>query len=450
VLRTGQGRLIADLRKARDVYAPFRQHTRARSALYQPLQHKDTALGVLIVGHSQVGYFSQADLEYLGRYAEYAAVAIANAQLHAALQRSENEQQRQRRELEMLLSYLNTLVRSTPDLLLTIRQDMSVHILNPERLSEASIFSIDRVEGHAFLDLTPEYLHSHVLQLWRQVLSGRPQTFELELANPNGTPVFLMVSAALVADYGEVLAIVKDVTEQRQRDAHMRQNEKLAALGGMVAGAAHELNNPLATILGLAQLQIAENTPSELRSDLEAIEAAALRARSIVQQLLRFASPQTPRAEPVALAPLIAETLDRLKQILRASDIQIVLDIAPDLPPVLGDRHQLQQVLFNIFQNATQSLSANSPNLPRQLHIRAVQEADTLQLTIEDTGSGIRPEHLARIFDPFFTTRQVGQGTGLGLAICHTIIQQHAGRIWAQSPPGKGATFVIQLPISHN
>jgi len=218
----------------------------------------------------------------------------------------------------------------------------------------------------------------------------------------------------------------------------------------MVAGAAHELNNPLATILGLAQLQIAENTPSELRSDLEAIEAAALRARSIVQQLLRFASPQTPRAEPVALAPLIAETLDRLKQILRASDIQIVLDIAPDLPPVLGDRHQLQQVLFNIFQNATQSLSANSPNLPRQLHIRAVQEADTLQLTIEDTGSGIRPEHLARIFDPFFTTRQVGQGTGLGLAICHTIIQQHAGRIWAQSPPGKGATFVIQLPISHN
>jgi signal transduction histidine kinase len=164
---------------------------------------------------------------------------------------------------------------------------------------------------------------------------------------------------------------------------------------------------------------------------------------------LRFASPQMPQTEPVMLAPLITETLDRLKQTLRAGDVQVMLDIAPDLPLILGDRHQLEQMLFNIFQNAAQSLSANSPDLLRQLHIRAVQESGVLQLTIEDTGSGIRPEHLSRIFDPFFTTRQIGQGAGLGLAICHTIIQQHDGRIWAQSPPGKGATFVIQLPISH-
>src|SRR5262249_10268200 len=228
-------------------------------------------------------------------------------------------------------------------------QDKKVHILNPERLSESSFFSIDRVEGQVFLELAPEYLHAHLLQLWRQVLSGRPQTFELELANPDGTPVFLMVSAALIADYGEILAIVKDVTEQRQREAHMRQNEKLAALGGMVAGAAHELNNPLATILGLAQLQITENIPAELRSDIQAIERAALRARSIVQQLLRFASPQMPQVEPVALAPLITETLDRLKQTFHASDVQIILELAPGLPPTLGDRHQLEQVLFNIF-----------------------------------------------------------------------------------------------------
>jgi PAS domain S-box-containing protein len=625
VLQSGQGRMIADLPRAHEVYAPFREHSRARSVLYQPLQHRATVLGVLIVGHSQVGHFSQADLEYLGRYAEYAAVAIANAQLHAALQRSENEQQRQRRELEALLnasqavnhsldlttllqdglrlleeldlanvstvllldadasafdlhaargvpasvlplieraaldsitgdvlregqlrvlneferkqmleqygikghfleqtsvyvplivgekrlgvlgvsrpnqhqyaehelrllqalanlfaqavgraqvylalqdtaalnarlyreaeevrSYLNTLVRSTPDLLLTVGQDMIIHVLNSERLTESTSYSLDRLEGQAFLSLVPEYLHSHLLHLWRQVLSGRPQTFELELARPNGTSVFVMVSAALVADYGEVLAIVKDVTEQRQREALLRQNEKLAALGGMVAGAAHELNNPLATILGLAQLQIAENTPAELRSDIETIERAALRARSIVQQLLRFARPQMPQTESVALVPLITETLDRLKQTFRASDVQIMLDLAPDLPPTLGDRHQLEQVLFNIFQNAAQSLSANSPDLPRQLRIRGAQESGVLQLTIEDTGPGIRPEHLSRIFDPFFTTRQIGQGAGLGLAICHTIIQQHDGRIWAQSPPGKGATFVIQLPIIHN
>jgi len=625
VMRSGQGRVIADLREAYDVYAPFREHSAARSVLYQPLQHQVTVLGVLILGHGQVGYFSQADLDYLGRYAEYAAVAIANAQLHGALQRSENEQQRHRRELEALLnvsqavnhslelttllqeglrvleeldlatvstvllvnadasafdlhaargvpasvlpliehaalgsitgdvmregrlrmlsqserkqmleqygikghflqqtsvyiplvvdekrlgvlgvsrpkthqyaehelqllqglanllaqaagraqvylalqdtaalnarlyrkaeevrSYLNTLVQNTPDLLLTVRQNMTIHVLNPERLADSTSYSIDQVEGQVFLRLAPDYLQTRLLQLWQHVLNGRPQTFELELTRPNGTPVFLMVSAALIADYGEVLAIVKDVTEQRQREAHMRQNEKLAALGGMVAGAAHELNNPLATILGLAQLQIGEHIPTELHSDLEAIERAALRARSIIQQLLHFASPQMPQTEPVALPPLITETLDRLRQALRASDVQVMLDIAPDLPPILGDRHQLEQMLFNIFQNAAQSLSANSPDLPRQLYIRAVQESGVLQLTIEDTGSGIRPEHLSRIFDPFFTTRQIGQGAGLGLAICHTIIQQHDGRIWAQSPPGKGATFVIQLPIGHN
>ncbi len=625
VLQTGQGRVIADLREAHDVYAPFREYSRARSVLYQPLQHQAIVLGVLIVGHGQVGCFSQADLDYLGRYAEYAAVAIANAQLHAALQRSENDQQRHRRELEALLnisqavnhslelttvlqeglrvleqldlatvstvllvnadasafdlhaargvpasllpliqrtaldsisgdilregrlrvlsqserkqvleqygikdhflqhtsayiplivgekrlgvlgvsrpndrhyaeyelrllqalanllaqavgkaqvylalqdtaalnarlyreteevrSYLNTLLQNTPDLLLTVRPDMTIHILNPERLIEPDTCSVDQLEGQMFLRLAPEHLHSYLLQLWRQVLGGRPQTFELELPRPSGTSLVLLLSAALIADYGEVLVILKDITEQRQREAHMRQDDKLAALGSMVAGAAHELNNPLTTILGLAQLQIGEHIPAQLRSDLETIEQAALRARSIVQQLLRFASPQLPKTQPIALAPLITETLDRLEQPLRASDIRVMVDLAPDLPPTDGDRQQLAQVLFNILDNAAQSLAANSPELPRQLHIRAVQEHDALELTIEDTGPGILPEHLSRIFDPFFTTRQVGQGAGLGLAICHTIIQRHDGRIWAQSPPGKGATFVIQLPISHH
>lgn len=623
VFLSGQSRVIADLRAAEDVYPPFRTQSPARSALYQPLRHRETILGILIVGHPEVGYFNQADLDYVGRYAEYAAVAIANAQLHAALQRSEREQQRQRRELEALLavsqainssldldtilqaglrsidrtglasmcavillapdrsgvatraqrgipgallalhstvlgdpavvrdicagrvvrlpdhqigqaasrlpqarelrpihmifvpliadgqslgslelgrmgqadytereiellgaiaaqlaeaiakatvhetlratagdnarlyreaeevrSYLNALVRNTPDLLLTIRPDMTIHVLNPERVLSSATFSAEEMEGRSFQDVAPEHLRGYLSELWRHILSGRPQSFELELPKATGGSVHMLFSAALIADYGEVFVIVKDVTEQRQRERYLRQNEKLAALGGMVAGAAHELNNPLAAILGLAQLQVSENLPDELRDDMLKIERAALRARSIVQQLLRFASPQPPQKQPVPIERLVVETLERLEQTLRAIDIQVVLEIDPALPPANGDPHQLEQVLFNILHNAAQSLGANPPERLRQLAVHASCEHDIIHLTISDTGPGIAQEHLSRIFDPFFTTRAIGQGTGLGLAISHAIVQQHNGRIWAKSQPGQGASFFLQLPAS--
>jgi CheY-like chemotaxis protein len=179
---------------------------------------------------------------------------------------------------------------------------------------------------------------------------------------------------------------------------------------------------------------------------LERVERAALRARSIVQQLLTFAHARRPDPQPVDIAALLQDTLDRLAANIAQEHVQVTLDIAPDLPHAHGDPDQLEQVLFNIVHNALQALAAKPPGTERLLNISARQLNHTLHLVIADSGPGIAPEDLPRIFEPFFTTRTVGQGTGLGLAIAHTIIQQHEGRLWVTSQAGQGTTFSIDLP----
>jgi signal transduction histidine kinase len=620
VFMSGIGRVVGDIQAEQAIYPPVKERTSARAVLYQPLKHQGRVLGVLIVGSLQVDYFGQADLEYLGRYADYAAVAMANAQLHAALQQSEWEQQRQNRELGALLdlsqavnqsldlgtvlheglrvlqaldlatvatvllvipeagafelraargvpasvlpyiqrspldsvagdilqsgelrvlsigerqkmlsqygiaeyfqqqtsvyiplivnekrmgilgvsrpddqlyaerelwllqglannlaqatakaqahqalqdtaaqnarlyreaegvrSYLNTLIHTTPDLLVIINPDMTIHVLNPERINAAGVHYPRHLEGRSFLDTIPADRHADALAVWHKILAGQPQTMEIAGEQADGRPYAILFSAALIADYGEVFVIVKDITEQRHNEIQARQNEKLAALGQLVAGSAHELNNPLAAILGLAQLQLLGDLAPDVRADLERIERSALRARSIVQQLLTFARAQRPDPQPVPIAALVQVVVDRLGAAIARDQVLVTTEIAPDLPSARGDSEQLEQVLFNIMHNALQALSSNPPGVARSLHIRACQQGDTIQLAITDSGPGIAPSHLPHIFEPFFTTRSIGQGTGLGLAISHAIIQQHQGRISLASKPGQ-TTFTIELP----
>jgi signal transduction histidine kinase/transcriptional regulator with GAF, ATPase, and Fis domain len=620
VLRSGQGRLINDLQTDPEIHPSVKELSTARSVLYQPLHHQGMQLGVLIVGSDKVGRFDQADLDYLGRYAEYAAVAIANAHLHAALQQSERDQQRQSRELSALLdlsqavnhsldldivlheglrvletlelatvatvmlvnsdtkgfelhaargvpatvlpaiqrsslntivgdvlqagqlrvlsqaerqrmldqygitehfrhqisvyiplivsqqrlgvlgvsrpddrpyagrdlwllqalannlaqatakaqahhalqataaqnaqlyreaeavrSYLNTLIHTTPDLLISIKPDMTLHLLNPERIATTGMHYPELMEGRSFLDIIPAERHADILVSWRQILAGFSQSLEITGNRADGSPYTALLSAALIADYGEVFVIVKDVTVQRHNEMQLRQNEKLAALGRMVAGTAHELNNPLAAILGLAQIQLLGELAPNIRADIERIERSALRARAIVQQLLTFARTQRPNPQPVAISALMQAVLERLESMIAHDQVHVTVEIAPDLPSARGDPDQLEQVLFNIMHNALQALAGNLHGAARSVQIQAVRLGETIQLAITDSGPGIAPAHIAQIFEPFFTTRTVGQGTGLGLAISHTIIQQHQGRIGVTSSAGQ-TTFTIELP----
>lgn len=225
------------------------------------------------------------------------------------------------------------------------------------------------------------------------------------------------------------------------------QTEKLAAIGQLAAGVAHEINNPLTGILGFAQLLIQEEglTPQQ-REDLESIYKQSQRCRTIIQNLLQFSHRKEPRMEDIEIPPLIHTTLKLVQYDFKTSGIDLAVEAGDDLPLVHGDPNQLQQVFLNLLTNARQALEERKTGARILIGVKRGATGKQLVITFGDNGTGISPENLGKIFDPFFTTKPVGKGTGLGLSISYGIVQQHQGSIRAESEPGKGSTFIIELP----
>ncbi|MBI4625280.1 MAG: response regulator [Verrucomicrobia bacterium] len=224
------------------------------------------------------------------------------------------------------------------------------------------------------------------------------------------------------------------------------QSEKLSAVGQFVAGVAHELNNPLTAVVGFSELLQGVSTDEKTRSHLNMIAKSAHRCHKIVQNLLSFARQHEPERRLIGLHTIVDEVLEIMAYDLRTSDITVVREFAAQLPPIMADAHQLQQVFVNILGNARQAIEPVQRG--GRIVIRTRQAADQVVIEFQDNGPGIRAEHLARIFDPFFTTKPVGKGTGLGLSLCYGIIQEHGGTISARSESGQGATFAIELPVA--
>ncbi len=250
-------------------------------------------------------------------------------------------------------------------------------------------------------------------------------------------------------DDGEVIgfrAISRDVTDQKMMEQQMLMTSKLASIGELAAGVAHELNNPLTGVIGYAQLLVDNDDVSpEIKSDLKKIHQESQRAAKIVQNLLSFARQRKPEKDLIDINELIQKTLDMRSYRLRTSNIKVHLDLSPDVPLIMADSHQIQQVLLNILVNAEQALT----KVKRQgkLWVTSSAVGGYVRISITDNGPGIPKENISRIFDPFFTTKEVGQGTGLGLSVCHGIITAHNGNISVESEKGKGTTFTIKLPI---
>jgi signal transduction histidine kinase len=223
------------------------------------------------------------------------------------------------------------------------------------------------------------------------------------------------------------------------------QTEKMSAVGQLVAGVAHELNNPLTVVLGYAGLILERSHDPELRRKLELMSGEAERARKIVQNLLAFARKQKKERSRVDLNEVVTRTLGLRAYHLRSGNIRIETDFADDLPPTLADFHQLQQVILNLLVNAEQAMQDSK----RGTRIRATtrREGDSLVLVVEDDGPGMPPAIRSRIFEPFFTTKPVGRGTGLGLAICYGVVAEHGGDIQVESEPDRFTRFRITLPI---
>jgi signal transduction histidine kinase len=253
-------------------------------------------------------------------------------------------------------------------------------------------------------------------------------------------------------------ALVRDVSERKKLEDQTRdlyhqllQAEKLAALGQTISGVAHELNNPLATILTWAE-RLSQRPASEIddktRRGLETILSESERAAKIVRNLLTFARKRQSTRTLIDLNHIVRETLSLRSYEQRVTNILIVDALASGLPQVFADPHQIQQVLLNLIINAEQAmLSANGRGT---LVVRSWHDMDreAVILEINDDGPGIREDVQKKIFDPFFTTKEVGKGTGLGLTVAYAIVQEHGGRIRISSKPAAGASFFVELPVS--
>jgi two-component system NtrC family sensor kinase len=216
----------------------------------------------------------------------------------------------------------------------------------------------------------------------------------------------------------------------------------------MIAGVAHEINNPLTAVIGYSQLlQIqAMGLDSQVREDVGQILQAGLRMKRIVANLLDFSRQHSPQKEYVDINRIISNSLGLRVHDLMASRIRVQTNLTPGLPRTMADRHQLQQVFVNIINNAQQAMAEKGG--PGVLNVSTEHgRDDTLLVRFQDTGPGIPQKIMGRIFDPFFTTKEVGKGTGLGLSVSYGIMQEHEGRIWAESENGQGATFFVQLPV---
>src|SRR5688572_16248856 len=296
----------------------------------------------------------------------------------------------------------------------------------------------------------------------RLASEGAVTDYLLRLRRVDNSPVWVEVTAH--ADSPErdgsvrIDALVRDVSERKKLEDQTRdlyhqllQAEKLAALGQTISGVAHELNNPLATILSWAE-RLSQRPSSEIdektRRGLETILSESERAAKIVRNLLTFARKRQSTRAMVDLNQVVRETLSLRADEQRITNIRIVDALTEGLPQVFADAHQVQQVLLNLVINAEQAmLTANGRGT---LLIRSSLdiERDSVVIEICDDGPGIAEELQPKIFDPFFTTKEVGKGTGLGLTVAYAIVQEHGGRIRLASDTGSGASFYVELPVS--
>jgi len=316
----------------------------------------------------------------------------------------------------------------------------------------ARLFEFDSVEEG--IGLNPLYLivpedkerviNAVTKELFEQDLR---MTHEFRAITKRGTRIWISATGARIMHEGKLAGLISftDISEQRSHRDRLVMTDRLASLGEMASGAAHELNNPLTTIIGFSQLLLRNEVPDGIREDLKLINSEAERAADVTRNLLTFAGRHPPMQKLNQINNIIEDVLRLRVYDHKARGIEVERQLALDLPEVMVDYFQMQQVFMNIIINA-EYFMINAHNRGT-LAITTKEENDTVVILFTDDGPGIPPENLGRVFDPFFTTKEAGKGTGLGLSICHGIVTEHGGQIYARSQLGKGTTIVVELPV---
>jgi PAS domain S-box-containing protein len=360
------------------------------------------------------------------------------------------EQREMERRLHREQEFAGRLMDSFPDLVIALDTEGRYTFVSPQ-IFEILGFRPEELIGKRMGGRTDPADRTAMLEMFDDLILNRLSDGQIEYRtqHKNGAWRVFRASARPLHDetgrINGVIASARDITEQQRLQQQLIQSERLAAMGQMIAGVAHELNNPLTAILGVTELLRDQATDETATRQLDLAHRQARRAAHIVQSLLVFSRPSTPRSTLLHLPDLLQRTLQLHEHSLRANHIQVDLAARPDLPTVLGDSNQLTQVFLNLIVNAEQAIHEVRDR--GTLRIRLGVVGERVLITFQDDGVGIRRELLPRIFDPFFTTKRPGRGTGLGLSICMAIVREHNGDISAQPLPDGGSVFTVSLPV---
>jgi PAS domain S-box-containing protein len=412
----------------------------------QDLKLKGRLVGMIALGKmSGASHFSSEDLALLSALARYAAMALENANLYRSVESKALE-------LERLRSYTESIIESINVSVLAL--DRSGRITSCNQAFE-ELYGVTRgkISGTRVENLLPDDVIASIQKVtgtasWE--LESPANIFKLYLENRNGRRLIVNLSLIplrnpMVMNSGSLL-VLDDITEKAKLEDQLLQAEKLSSIGLLAAGIAHEVNTPIAGISSYTQMLLKE-TPEEDKNKpiLEKIEKQTFRAAEIVNGLLSFSRLSGSEFKALNINQIINDSLALLAHQLQVNHIRVESRFDDSLPPVYGNTGKLQQVFVNLFLNARDAMPSGG-----ELEVQTGINKSMIVVDISDTGMGISEEDLKRIFDPFFTTKTMGRGTGLGLAVSYGIVQEHGGRIFVDSDPGKGTRFRLNLPARLN
>ena len=409
-------------------------------AYYFPCRVKGEVIAVLGVGRKD-GFepLNSEELDLLNALAGQAATAFMNGRLYRSLREKADE-------LQQLTEYNENILESMDSGILVL--DLESRVARWNRAMESLYgLSRDTAIGRALDDVFPG---SFLDALRGSLVLGRHEDianiYKLHLPTSDGRSLMVNVSVVpFQVGSGErcgTILIMDDVTSRVRLEEQLQHAEKMASIGLLAAGVAHEVNTPLAGISSYTQMLRAQTDESDSRSPLlEKIEKQTFRAAKIINNLLNFSRSGTSEFETLDVNKIVLDVLSLVEHQLDNSHIKVRKELAEGLPPVRGNENRLQQVFFNLILNARDAMPSGG-----WLTLATRSDDDALVVEVRDTGLGIKREDIKRIYDPFFTTKGIGRGTGLGLSVSYGILQEHGGAIFVESAPGQGTTFQVALP----
>ena len=352
------------------------------------------------------------------------------------------------REKEKAKDYLNI----AGVMLSAVSADEKITMMN-KKGCDITGYKEEELLGKNWFDLLlPERIRDVVRVVFRKLVAGEigpAEYYENPLVTKGGEERLVAFHYTVIKESsGQIVGVLtsgEDITERKKMESQLILTDRLASIGELASGIAHELNNPLTSVIGLSDLLLAKHIPGDIKEDLEVINAEAKRTAKVVRNLLTFARRHETQKSPTDVNGAIKVILALRAYEQKVNNILVNTRFASDLPEIMADTFQLQQVFLNIIINAEYFMI--EAHRGGTLTITTERVGDFIRASLADDGPGVTEENLKHVFDPFFTTKEVGKGTGLGLSICHGIITEHGGRIYAESELGKGVNFIIELPI---